>query len=93
LPFTFTTKAFFGEECVMSNDIIKGHWKELKGKVKQQWGNLTDDEVTQMKGTYEELEGKLQKKYGYDKERVKKEIQSFIDKNGLSDTDTDNTSH
>jgi uncharacterized protein YjbJ (UPF0337 family) len=77
----------------MSNDIIKGRWKELKGKVKQQWGNLTDDEVTQMTGTYEELEGKLQKKYGYDKERVKTEIQGFIDKNGLSDTDTDDTSH
>ena len=46
----------------MNNDIIKGNWKILKGKVKQQWGDLTDDEITQMKGSYDELEGTLQKK-------------------------------
>ncbi|MDR3477480.1 MAG: CsbD family protein [Gammaproteobacteria bacterium] len=67
----------------MNKDIIKGNWKELKGKVKQQWGNFTDDDLTQMKGSYEELEGRLQKKYGYDKERVKKEIQTFLDKNNI----------
>jgi uncharacterized protein YjbJ (UPF0337 family) len=67
----------------MNKDIIKGNWKELKGKVKQQWGNFTDDELTTMQGSYEELEGNLQKKYGYDKERAKKEIQTFLDKNDI----------
>jgi uncharacterized protein YjbJ (UPF0337 family) len=75
----------------MNNDIIKGHWKELKGKLKQQWGDLTDDDVTQMKGSYEELEGKLQKKYGYDKDRIKNEIKSFIDKHGFSEDETGTT--
>jgi len=66
---------------VMNKDIIKGHWHEIKGKLKQQWGNLTDDEITQIDGSYEELEGILQKSYGYQKEQVEKEIQAFLDKN------------
>ena len=67
----------------MNEDIIKGHWKEIKGKLKQKWGNLTDDEISTMSGTYNELEGKLQKKYGYDKEKVKMEINAFLKQNGF----------
>jgi hypothetical protein len=44
-----------------------------------------------MKGSYEELEGKLQKKYGYDKDRIKKEIKSFIDRHGFSEDETSTT--
>lgn len=65
----------------MNKDIVKGHWKEIKGKVKQQWGKLTDDDVSRMQGTYDELEGVLQKKYGYQKDKIEKEIESFIEKN------------
>jgi len=35
----------------MNKDIFKGHWHEIKGKLKQQWGKLTDNEITQMQGT------------------------------------------
>lgn len=65
----------------MNKDIVKGHWKEMKGKLRQKWGELTDDDVSQMQGSYEELEGVLQKKYGYKKEEVEKEIQTFVDDN------------
>lgn len=65
----------------MANDIIKGHWKEIKGKLKQQWGKLTDDDITTMEGNFEELSGKLQKSYGYQKEQAKKEIDDFLEKN------------
>lgn len=65
----------------MNKDIIKGKWKEIKGKVKQQWGELTDDEISQMNGNYEELEGALQKRYGYAKDRAEREIENFVDKN------------
>ena len=65
----------------MNKDIIKGHWHEIKGNLKQQWGKLTDDQITQMQGTYEELEGALQKSYGYQKDQAKKEIDIFIDRN------------
>lgn len=68
----------------MNNDIIKGNWKEIKGKIKQQWGKLTDDDITQMQGTYEELEGTLQKKYGYQKEDAKKAIDTFLKDNNLN---------
>jgi len=69
----------------MNKDIIKGKWHEIKGKLKNQWGKLTDDEITQIHGSYEELEGILQKKYGYQKDQAEKEIQTFLDKNNWKD--------
>jgi uncharacterized protein YjbJ (UPF0337 family) len=69
----------------MNDDIIKGKWHEVKGKVKKQWGKLTDDDVATMKGSYEELEGRLQKSYGYSKDEVKKQIKEFVDDNGWDD--------
>jgi uncharacterized protein YjbJ (UPF0337 family) len=69
----------------MNTDIIKGNWKEVKGKIKQQWGKLTDDEITQMKGTYDELEGHLQKKYGYQKDQAKTEIEKFLGEHGFNE--------
>jgi uncharacterized protein YjbJ (UPF0337 family) len=68
----------------MNKDIVQGHWKEIKGKVKQQWGNLTDDDVARMRGTREELRGLIQQKYGYEKDRVEKEIDNFLNKNGYN---------
>lgn len=69
----------------MNEDIVKGNWKEIKGKIRQQWGKLTDDDITKMQGTYEELEGKLQSTYGYQKDQTKKEINDFLDRNGWND--------
>jgi uncharacterized protein YjbJ (UPF0337 family) len=69
----------------MNKDIIQGKWKEIKGQLKQQWGKLTDNEISQMQGTYEELEGVLQKKYGYAKNEAKREIESFIKKNNWNE--------
>jgi uncharacterized protein YjbJ (UPF0337 family) len=65
----------------MQNDIIQGHWKEVKGKLKQQWGKVTDDDLTRLKGTYEELEGLLQQRYGYAKAQADKAIDDFINRN------------
>jgi len=65
----------------MTNDIIKGHWNEIKGKLKKNWGKLTDDEITQMQGSYDELKGVLQKKYGYQKEEVEHKIDRFLNEN------------
>lgn len=72
----------------MNKDIIKGNWKEVKGKLKQQWGKLTDDNIAKMNGTTEELEGLLQQSYGYEKDRAKKEINDFIDHNGFKEKET-----
>ena len=65
----------------MNSDIIKGNWKEIKGKIRQQWGKFTDDDVSKMQGTYEELTGKLQSTYGYQKDQADKEIDSFLKAN------------
>lgn len=65
----------------MNEDIIKGKWHEIKGKLKTQWGKLSDDEITKIHGSSEELEGILQKKYGYQKDQAQKEIKAFLDKN------------
>lgn len=69
----------------MNKDILKGKWKEIKGKVKQQWGDLTDDEITHVEGNYDELSGLLQQKYGYQKEEAQKAIDKFIEKSGYSE--------
>lgn len=70
---------------MINKEIIKGHWKEIKGKIKQQWGKLTDDDVSRIEGSYDELEGALQKKYGYKKEEVEKLIDSFVGKCNFED--------
>lgn len=56
----------------MNKDIFKGKWHEVKGKVKNKWGKITDDELTQIEGKHEEIYGVLQKHYGYNKEQVQK---------------------
>lgn len=69
----------------MNIDIIKGHWHEIKGKLKTQWGKLTDDDIKKMEGSSEELSGALQKAYGYEKDQANKEIKKFIDQNKWTD--------
>lgn len=56
---------------------IKGNWNELKGKLKQKYGNLTDDDMAYAEGKEDELLGKLQKKIGKSREEVIKEINSL----------------
>ena len=63
----------------MNEDIFKGKWKELKGSVKEKWGNLTDDDVTRVEGNTEKLVGILQVKYGYSKDEAQEEYNKFMD--------------
>lgn len=67
----------------MNKDTFQGSWKEIKGKVKKEWGKLTDDDITQINGSYDEMEGRIQKAYGCKKEQAKKEITDFLKRNGL----------
>jgi uncharacterized protein YjbJ (UPF0337 family) len=55
-------------------DYFEGKWHQMKGKIKQKWGRLTDDDITQINGKHEQLVGKLQTKYGYAKDQAEKEI-------------------
>ena len=54
----------------MNNDVAEGKWKEMKGKIREQYGKLTDDEIQEVKGSSEKLSGKLQSKYGYAKDEA-----------------------
>lgn len=56
---------------------VKGSWNEMKGKLKQKYGNLTDDDLTFAEGKEDELYGRLQQKLGKSKEEVKREIEEL----------------
>ena len=62
----------------MNEDTFKGKWKELKGSVKEKWGDLTDDEITEVEGRTEKLVGILQAKYGYSKDKAQDEYNKFM---------------
>lgn len=64
----------------MNNDILQGNWKQMKGKVQQQWGKLTDDDLAQVDGNREELIGKIQAQYGKTKDEAKREVDSYLDR-------------
>ena len=61
----------------MTNLNLKGNWNEIKGKLKQKYGQLTDDDLTFAEGKEDELLGRLQQRLGKSKEDVRKEIEDF----------------
>ncbi|MEP6667897.1 MAG: CsbD family protein [Chthoniobacter sp.] len=61
----------------MTTMNLKGNWNEIKGKLKQKYGQLTDDDLTFAEGKEDELLGRLQKRLGKSKEDVRKEIEEF----------------
>jgi len=61
------------------NDVLQGNWKQMKGQVKEWWGNLTDDDLTKIDGKREKLVGALQERYGYAKERADQEVTRRLD--------------
>jgi len=69
------------KEIAMNKDQASGSWKELKGKIKQQWGKLTDDDLTVLEGSAQELSGRIQKRYGIAQEEAEKQIKTFRDSN------------
>ena len=61
----------------MNWDHVKGKWLQLKGQVKEQWGKLTDDEITELQGDRDQLVGKIQSNYGIAKEEAEKQVDSW----------------
>ncbi|HCF9543892.1 TPA: CsbD family protein [Pseudomonas aeruginosa] len=64
----------------MNSDVIKGKWKQLTGKIKERWGDLTDDDLQAADGHAEYLVGKLQERYDWSKERAEQEVRDFSDR-------------
>lgn len=69
------------KETNLNEDRISGNWKQFKGKVKEQWGKLTDDDMDVAEGKRDQLVGRIQERYGYGKEQAEKELQDWEDSN------------
>lgn len=61
----------------MNRDIFEGNWKQATGKIRQQWGKLTDDDVEQIAGKRDELVGRIQKRYGCAREDAERQVRDF----------------
>jgi uncharacterized protein YjbJ (UPF0337 family) len=61
----------------MNWDRIEGNWKQFSGKVRQQWGKLTDDDLDTIGGKREELSGRIQEVYGISRDEADKQIDRF----------------
>jgi len=68
----------------MNWDQIEGNWKQMKGKVKEKWNQLTDDDIEALEGKKERLLGKIQEKYGIAKEEAERELKTWADKEKFS---------
>ena len=57
---------------------IEGNWKQFKGKVKEQWGHLTDDDLDRIAGKRDQLEGKIQERYGLSRDFVHWDVADWL---------------
>jgi uncharacterized protein YjbJ (UPF0337 family) len=76
----------------MNKNTFAGKWHEYKGKLKEKWGKLTDNDLTEIDGKMESLIGKLQTHYGYTKEKAEAEVHN-LEKSWSSDKSKDYKKH
>ncbi len=62
----------------MNWDQVEGKWTQYKGKVKEKWGRLTDDDLDVVRGKRDQLVGKIQERYGAAKEEAQKQADEFV---------------
>jgi uncharacterized protein YjbJ (UPF0337 family) len=62
-----------------NQDVLAGKWKQARGKVKQWWGKLTDNDLDRINGQIDQLVGTVQERYGYTREQAEKEVTKFMD--------------
>ncbi len=72
-----------------NRNTFAGNWNQLKGKVKEKWGRLTNDDLAEINGRKDVLVGKLQARYGYSEEEARKAVQNF-DMNNMNSMNMDN---
>lgn len=66
---------------MMNKDEIGGNWKQFKGKAKEKWGKLTDDDMIVIEGKRDQLVGKIQERYGYAKDQAENEVKDWETRN------------
>lgn len=65
----------------MNKEQWSGNWKQIKGKVKEAWANLTDDDIEAVQGKRDQLAGKIEERYGIAKEEAQQQLEEFENKN------------
>jgi uncharacterized protein YjbJ (UPF0337 family) len=65
-------------EDVMDWNRLEGNWKQAKGKIKEKWGQLTDDDLDRVNGKRDQLEGKIQERYGIAKDMVRQDVDDWL---------------
>jgi uncharacterized protein YjbJ (UPF0337 family) len=63
----------------MNADRLEGNWKQIKGKVKERWGKLTDDDLDVIQGKRDQFLGRIQERYGIAREEAEKQVTVFLD--------------
>jgi len=58
----------------MNQDQMQGNWQQVKGKLREKWGELTDDELEQTKGNRDQIAGKIREKYGIAKDEAQQQV-------------------
>ena len=66
----------------MNKDTIEGNWKQLKGKVKQQWGKLTDDDFDVIAGKRDQLLGRIQERHGISRDEAERQVKDWENREG-----------
>ena len=61
----------------MNEETLKGQWTQLKGRVREQWGKLTNDDIDQIQGRTEQLVGKIQERYGIARDEARRQVDTW----------------
>lgn len=64
----------------MNWDIVEGNWTQWKGRLKEKWGDLTDDDIQMLDGKKDQLAGKIQERYGIARDQADKEIEEWTER-------------
>ena len=62
----------------MNRDVLEGKWAQIKGKAREQWGKLTDDDLDRVQGKAEHLAGRIQERYGVAKDEAGRQVDSWL---------------
>ena len=61
----------------MNADTLRGQWTQLKGRIREQWGKLTDDDLDEIQGRSEQLIGRLQQRYGIARDEAQRQFDAW----------------
>jgi uncharacterized protein YjbJ (UPF0337 family) len=67
----------------MADPYLKGQWNELKGRVKERWGELTNDDLDRIEGRRDQLVGAIQQQYGRARDEAEREVERWETEQGL----------